>query len=105
MSAVLQKADTELSAHELETYRHDGFLTMRGVLASELVQRLNDVTERLLEEARHLTARTKHFDLAAGHTAERPRVRRISSPTELDAIFREIAFDSILGDIAAELVG
>ena len=78
---------------------------MRRVLASELVQRLNDVTDRLREEARHLTARTKHFDLAKGHSAERPRVRRISSPTELDTIFREIAFDSILGDIAAELVG
>jgi ectoine hydroxylase-related dioxygenase (phytanoyl-CoA dioxygenase family) len=105
MSAVFQKADTVLSARELETYRDDGFLTMRRVLGSELVQRLNDVTDRLREEARHLTARTKHFDLAKGHSAERPRVRRISSPTELDTIFREIAFDSILGDIAAELVG
>jgi len=105
MSAVLDQAHPVVSTRERKTYRDDGFLTMRNVLPSDLLLRLNEVTHRLWEESRELTATTKHFDLAAAHGAKRPRIRRISSPTELDSIFCELAFDSILGDIAAELIG
>lgn len=94
-----------LSAAQVAEYQAAGFLTMRAVLEPALLQRLNAATVRICEEAAGLTAKTAHIDLDAFHTIEKPRIRRISSPTELDEVFMEAAFDSVLGDIAADLIG
>jgi hypothetical protein len=94
-----------LSDEQLAEYHTRGFLTMRGILEPALLQRLVDTTHRLWNEGRELESRTAHYDLAEGHSREHPRIRRISSPTELDDIYRAVAFDSILGDIAADLIG
>jgi hypothetical protein len=94
-----------LSAAQIAQYQAAGFLTIRAMLAPALLQRLNGVIDRICAEAAALTGKTAHIDLDAFHTPERPRIRRISSPTELDAVFMETAFDSVLGDIAADLIG
>jgi ectoine hydroxylase-related dioxygenase (phytanoyl-CoA dioxygenase family) len=43
--------------------------------------------------------------LEPGHSPETPRIRRITSPTELDEVFVELAFGKVLGGIAAALIG
>lgn len=94
-----------LSAAQLAQYQAAGFLTMRAMLAPALLQRLNAAIDRICAEAAGLTEKTTHIDLDALHLPDRPRIRRISSPTELDEVFMEVAFDSVLGDIAADLIG
>lgn len=86
-------------------YRERGFVTVPQVLDPSLVSALRDATNRLWEAGRSLTAKTSHYDLSAGHCAQNPRIRRMSSPTELDPLFEQAAFDSALGDIAADLIG
>lgn len=114
MSAVLAsepaKSRTRLHARVLDdeqirAYQASGFLTMRGVFDQALLQRLAAVVDRLWAEGSSLQAKTRHFDLESGHRPGNPRIRRISSPTELDEAFVAVAFDSILGDIAADLIG
>ena len=94
-----------LSDRQLAEYREHGFLTLRQVFDEGLLQRMIDTTDRLRDEGRSLAQKTAHYDLAPGHSRERPRIRRISSPTELDDVYLEVAFGSVLGDIAADLVG
>lgn len=94
-----------LSEQQLAEYRERGFLTVRQVIDADLLQRLIAVADRLWDEGQSLTAKTPHFDLAQGHSAEQPRIRRISSPTELEEVYLAAAFDSVLGAIAADLVG
>jgi ectoine hydroxylase-related dioxygenase (phytanoyl-CoA dioxygenase family) len=94
-----------LSDEQLAEYQARGFLTMRGIFDAGLLQCLIETTDRLWDEGRSLTRKTAHYDLAEGHTPQQPRIRRISSPTELDEVYAAIAFDSVLGDIAADLVG
>ena len=94
-----------LTPAQLTRYAEDGFLTIRGVLDADLLARLTATTERLLAEGSRLAERTRHYDLEASHTPEAPRIRRIASPTELDDVYLEAAFESVLGDIAADLVG
>ena len=89
----------------LDQYKTAGYVELRDVFDRALLQRLTTATERLWEAGRTLTASTAHHDLAEGHRADAPRIRRISSPTELDDVFIEVAFDSVLGDIAAAFVG
>lgn len=94
-----------LSDGQIAEYQTQGFLTLHQVFDRALLQRLIETTDRLWEEGRTLTQKTAHYDLAAGHGPEQPRIRRISSPTELDDVYLEVAFASVLGDIAADLVG
>jgi hypothetical protein len=67
-----------LSAVQIAQYQAAGFLTIRAMLAPALLQRLNGVIDRICAEAAALTRKTAHIDLAAFHTPERARIRRIS---------------------------
>lgn len=94
-----------LTDAQIAAYRDKGYLELRQVFDATLLARLIAVTERLWAEGAQLLKKTRHVDLAAEHTPSRPRIRRISSPTELDDVYIETAFDSVLGDIAADLIG
>jgi ectoine hydroxylase-related dioxygenase (phytanoyl-CoA dioxygenase family) len=94
-----------LSDAQLAEYHHNGYLSIRNAFSRDLLDRLIATTERLYAEGSRLTQKTRHFDLDASHTLAAPRIRRISSPTELDDVYIEAAFESILGDIAADLIG
>ena len=94
-----------LSDEQIRDYHETGYLNIRQILDSALLARLIATTERLYDEGRSLQQKTKHYDLEPEHTVQNPRIRRISSPTELDSVYVETAFDSILGDIAADLIG
>lgn len=94
-----------LSDAQLERYREDGYVNLQGIFDAALLARLVSTTQRLYTEGRALASKTRHYDLEPGHTFESPRIRRISSPTELDDVYIETAFESVLGDIAADLVG
>ncbi len=98
-------ATAGLDAAGLAHYRESGYLELRGVLREAQIARLVAATDRLLERGRTLREKTAHYDLEPTHSAERPRIRRIASPTELDDLFVELAFDSVLGDVAAALIG
>lgn len=94
-----------LGPQAIGTYNADGYVNIMGGLNVPFVDALGDATNRLVRRSRDLTASSEHFDLAPDHSAEAPRLRRISSPTELDDIFVQAAFHSALGDIAADLIG
>ena len=94
-----------LSPPEVADYRAQGYVNLRDGLDVSFVDGLRAATERLVEQSRQLTESDRHFDLADGHGAETPALRRISSPTELDDVFVEAAFESALGDIAADTIG
>lgn len=90
---------------QVAAYREQGYLELRGVLDAAPLQRLVAATDRLWEAGRALGAKTRHYDLEPAHSAQALRIRRISSPTELDEVFVELAFGPLLGGIAAALIG
>ena len=94
-----------LSPEEVAAYGEAGYIVVNEALDVAFVRAMAEATDRLVDGARGLEASDSHFDLAPDHSAEAPRLRRISSPTELDEIFVEAAFSSALGDIAADLAG
>ena len=94
-----------LTEAQLAEYHDNGYVAIRNALSPDLVERLGATTARLYAEGSRLTLKTRYFDLEASHTPEAPRIRRIASPTELDDVYLETAFESVLGDIAADLVG
>ena len=94
-----------ISATQLAHYHATGYLELRDVIDHALLTRLIATTEQLWETGRSLIAKTAHYDLEPTHSTTQPRIRRISSPTELADIYVDVAFHSALGDIAAALIG
>ena len=63
------------------------------------------VTAEFVERSRELTESNVVFDLDAGHSADEPRLRRLSSPTDLHETYWEFASQSAIVDVAVDLLG
>ena len=68
-------------------------------------ERLRAVTDEFVEQSRALTESNVVFDLDAGHSADEPRLRRLSSPTDLHETYWEFASQSVIVDVAVDLLG
>src|SRR5262249_7292297 len=59
----------------------------------------------MVERSRERKKSDAMFDLEPGHTAEKPRLRRLSSPVEHHPVYWDFVVQSPIADIAADLVG
>ncbi len=88
-----------------EGYFEEGGVLVPSLVSSEWLQRCRAAVARLLEESRSKTQSDAVFDLEPGHSAETPRLRRISSPCDQDAVFWQLLVEGPLGDLACDLLG
>jgi len=102
---VLEIPPKVLSQAQREAYFADGYLLLENVLDDAWVARLRQATEEMIEESRSITGSDAKWDLEDGHTAEAPRLRRLSSPNDHHPTFWEYASRSMVADIVADLVG
>lgn len=64
-------------------YHEHGWLAVGGLVDEGWLDRLRAVTAEFADQSRALTESNMIFDLDAGHSAAEPRLRRLSSPTDL----------------------
>jgi ectoine hydroxylase-related dioxygenase (phytanoyl-CoA dioxygenase family) len=102
---ILSHPPRVLTQAQRESYFANGYVLAERVVPEALVQRLREVTDEMVERSRALTTSDAVFDLEPGHTAERPRLRRLTSPVEHHPAYWELASRSVLADLAADLVG
>jgi ectoine hydroxylase len=94
-----------LSQRQREDYFEDGFLLLERFIDADWLERLRGATDRLVEASRAIRTSDRVFDLEPDHSASEPRLRRVSSPVDQDAVFWDYAAKSSLGDVVADLVG
>ena len=94
-----------LSEAQREAYFEDGYVLLENVVSADWLDRLSEATERVAARARTMTAPDKDIDLEPGHTPETPRLRRLTQPVELDPVFWEFGSESVIVDIAADVLG
>lgn len=94
-----------LSPEEVERYHERGYLLVEGAVDAELLARLRAAMDQAVEESRGLTASSKRLDLEPDHTAERPRLRRLTGPVDYHPTFAEFALAGPAADIAIDLLG
>src|SRR5690349_495155 len=94
-----------LSQEQIESYRRDGFLTVEGVFTPGEIAEAGAVVDMLVEQSRTVTEHTSVYDLEPGHSAERPRVRRLKAPLATHPYFETLAKSEKLLDIVACLIG
>lgn len=104
---ILAHEPRVLAQEQRESYFARGYLLVEAVVPMGQVMRLRDVTEEMVDRSRALTRSDRVFDLEPGHTAETPRLRRLTSPVEHHPAYWEFASgpESVLPDLIADLVG
>jgi len=94
-----------LTQAQRESYFADGYLLVEGIIPESWLNRLRTVTEDMIEKSRRVVESDAVWDLEEGHSAEEPRLRRLSSPNDQHQTYWEFASQSILPDIIADLIG
>ncbi|MBT6441623.1 MAG: phytanoyl-CoA dioxygenase family protein [Alphaproteobacteria bacterium] len=103
--AILSRAPIAITQAQREFYFENGYLVLEKFIPDEWLERLWTVTNRFIDESRSLTGSNEKFDVEAGHTAENPRLRRLTQPVEHDPVYWEFACKSPLTDLAEDLLG
>jgi ectoine hydroxylase-related dioxygenase (phytanoyl-CoA dioxygenase family) len=86
-------------------YREHGWVAVEGVVDPAWLARLRAVTAEFVDQSRALTESNVIFDLDKGHTAGDPRLRRLSSPTDLHETYWSFASTSVIVDVVVDLIG
>ncbi|HEX3669301.1 MAG TPA: phytanoyl-CoA dioxygenase family protein [Acidimicrobiia bacterium] len=94
-----------LSEAQRERYQRSGWVAVPGLVDSEWLERLRRVTDEFVDASRRLTESNILYDLDVGHSADEPRLRRLSSPTDLHETYWEFASQSAITDVAVDLLG
>ncbi len=102
---ILQIRPKVLSQEQREFYFEHGYLLLPGIVSEDWIARLRAATDEMVEQSRGITRSDEKWDLEKGHSAENPRLRRLSSPNDHHPVYWEYASQSIVPDIVADLVG
>lgn len=102
---ILSHEPRVLSQKQRESFFENGYVLVERAIDEPCLERLRAASDRQIEASRAITKSDAVYDLEPGHSAETPRLRRVSSPNDQDPVFWEFASQSVLGDIIADLVG
>ena len=96
-----------LTQKQREFYFANGFILVEKLLSDRWIERLRVTTEEMVEHSRKVTQSDAIWDIDRAHTAENPRLRRLSSMNDHHPVFWEYASseNSPLPDAIADLVG
>jgi Phytanoyl-CoA dioxygenase (PhyH) len=94
-----------LTEDQRAQYWRDGWISIPSLVDVATLERLRAITDEFVESSRSLTESNILFDLDAGHSAEEPRLRRLSSPTDLHEGYWAFASDSVITDVVTDLLG
>jgi len=94
-----------LTPEQRFAYERDGFLAMESFVGEDWLVRLGAVVAEFVEGSRKLRESNRIFDLDRGHSAENPRLRRLTSPADLHETFWEFVSEGPIVDVVEDLIG
>ncbi|MDA1100036.1 MAG: phytanoyl-CoA dioxygenase family protein [Proteobacteria bacterium] len=102
---ILKHAPIVLTQEQREFYFENGYLLLENFIGHDWLDRLWTITDGYIEQSRAQSKSGGIFDLEPDHTAENPRLRRISQPVAIDPVYEEFGLRGPLVDLAEDLVG
>ncbi len=95
-----------LTDQQIEAYRRDGYLVIPRLIQGEQLAELRGLTDRLVSEARGVSANDDLYDLEPSHSATMPRVRRLKPAMfKRHAFFGDLARDPKITSLLSQLIG
>ncbi len=107
-----QMVSPMLTPTQVAAFHRDGVLTVSDAITPRQLTALRSDMEAWVAESRYhdgpwgetVDGRPR-FDVQPGHSSKRPSLRRIQAPTEVSTAHHEVAVDSPMVDMVADLVG
>lgn len=101
-----------LAGHQVDAFRDRGFVHAEAAVTRTQLAALRAQLAAWIEESRGhdspygaLCDGRPRFDMAPGHSAESPQLRRVNNPSEISDAFREVMATSAMTDMVAQLIG
>ena len=94
-----------LSQAQREFYFENGYLLLEGLIGDQWLTRLRSAMDEIIERSRPMADSDDAIWLEKGHAADDPRLLRLNCPDIHHPEFRAYATESVLPEIAADLVG
>jgi len=104
-SDILAHPARVLTEEQRRRYFETGYLAADGLIPDAWLNRLRNLSAAFLEESRSVTKSNEAFDIGPRHSATQPHVRRLRALVDRHPDFWTFASESVLADIAADLVG
>jgi ectoine hydroxylase len=82
-----------------------GYLALENYVPQSWLERLTASMNALIDASRSVTESNKVYMLEDGHSAEDPRLHRITSPQDQDELYWQFLTDPVVTDLVADLVG
>jgi hypothetical protein len=103
--AILRHPARILSQKQREAYFADGYLLLERIVPMDIVERLRATTAEMVDRSRSVSKSDAVWDLENGHSAAKPRLRRLSCPCDHHPVYWDYVSKGLLADIAADLLG
>lgn len=104
-SAGLTIMDNGLEQWQVDSYRENGYLLIENAISKAVVRALRNAVARWVELSREVAQSDAIFDLAPGHNARHPRLRRLKHPHLRDAVFSALARSDDIVEPVSQLLG
>ena len=102
---ILARAPKILAQAQREAYFRDGYIVLEGFVDRAWLDRLWEVTNGFIDESRSYAQSDTKFDIEPGHTADEPRLRRLTAPVAHHETYWEFASSGPIVDVAEDLLG
>ena len=102
---VLSYPPRVLTQAQREFYFEHGYVLLESIVPEQWLPRLQAAAAELIERSRGLARSDQVYDLEDGHSAENPKLRRVTNANEAHPTFWEYISQSLVADMAADLVG
>ena len=102
---VLARPPLVLERAQRQAYFETGYLLLPGFIDQQWLHRIREVSTGFVEQSRAVSESDAKFDVESGHTADTPKLRRLSFPVDHHELFREMAFEGPVVDVAEDLLG
>jgi len=76
-----------------------------GLISTSELEVFRVLVSKIVDSTRTITSSSNKIDLEKGHTAENPRLRRVTYVDDNDPDFWRLCADSVIPDVAADLLG
>ena len=102
---ILKHEARAMTASQREQFFEDGCVVLENAVDAAWLARLKAAMDEMVEESRSVSESDGRFILEDGHSAETPRLRRLSSPVSHHPVFWEFASTSPVVQVAADVCG
>ena len=102
---ILSHPARVLTEVQRKDYFANGYVKVEGAVSREWLDRLRAASAEIVERSRAITRTDAAYILEDGHTADEPRLRRLTNPVEHHPDFWAFASDSVSADAAADVCG